>query len=487
MKKSILILSLVLAGCGGGGDGTSPISAPTIAPAVAVAPIDNTFPDMRNIFSKLCGNSTVVQTLEKVDLNNDGRPDIILGAWCDLNGQKLAGWPIGSLYNGPVPNSVIALLQKADGTFEIGNQQLFGSDIMALEGTWPSPAIGDFNNDGRPDLAFSTNKEDGRSPVTFSDGTNNFTSHIQILLSSPNNTYKLHTIGEPTVSARLHIIKDNLNQDVLVFNDVAYKYTNKWTTYSYNSIISKLTLFAHNSSNYIVSAIYNNTQLGIKLMKQINNVWTDLDQFLFPNMRLVETYDAKYGVNGYTKQNLITINDVDWLIPSITSGCVISNSNNEKTIALIFEGIKLSKKYTGQLLEFGYDLGPYIGQIMLINIQNEKMISITSPSDLSVDKYFAQICANVNNDNLQDIIITRWNDGVGAIPYIFINNNGTFAPVSLSKLPTSPEYYKGNSSFFADLDNDSKVDLIYYPLLGVKPDYTGEIRLKLHKNNGAWN
>jgi hypothetical protein len=326
MKKSILILSLVLAGCGGGGTGTP---VPTVNTAPAIVSTENIFPDMRNIFSKLCGNSTVIQTLEKVDLNNDGRPDIILGAWCDLNGQKLANWPVGSLYNGPVPNSVIALLQKSDGTFELGNQQLFGSDLLVLEGTWPSPAIGDFNNDGRPDLAFSTNKEDGRSPITFSDGTNNFTSHVQVILSSPNNTYKLHTIGDPTVSARLHVIKDNSNQDVLVFNDVAYKFTNKWISYSYNSIISKLTLFAHNSSNYIVSAINNNTQLGVELMKEINNVWTNLDTFLFPPIRQVDTYDAKYGQYGYTKQNLMTINDVDWLIPSINSGCVINNSNNE--------------------------------------------------------------------------------------------------------------------------------------------------------------
>lgn len=476
MKKLILMLSLVLAGCGGGGG--SPTTAPS-TPA-AVVSNDNIFPDMRGIFSKLCGNSTLVQTLQNVDLNNDGRTDIILGAWCGLPEQK-----VGSVYNGPVVNSVIALLQKSDGTFEIGNQQIFGTDILALEGSWPAPAIGDFNNDGRPDMAFSTNKEDGRAPVTYSDGTNNFTSHIQVLLSSPNNMYTLHTIGDPTVSARLHVMKDNTNQDILVFNDIAYKYTNKWISYPYTSIMDKLTMYAQNNINYIVSAIYSNPDLGFKLMKQINNVWTVIDSFLFPKMLLVDTYDAKYGTNGYTKQLLITINNTDWLIPSIGSGCVINNTATEKTIALTFEGIKLNKRYNGQLLEFGSDLGPYVGQIMLINIQNDKIVSVTTPSELSVDKYFALICANANNDNLQDIIITRW--GERETPYIFINNNGVFTKVLTNNLPVSPDYYYGNSSFFADINNDGKVDLIYYPLLGVKPDYTGEIRLMLHKNNGTWN
>ena len=476
-KLILLLLCSLLAACGGGA---------SVSPVTPIAPA-SVFPDMRNIFSKVCGNDTVIQTVHSVDLNNDGRPDLILDAWCDLNGQKLSNWPIGSTYNGPIPNTVIALLQKADGTFEIGNKQVFGTDILALEGDWGTPAIGDFNNDGRPDIAFSTSKEDGRAPVTFSDGTNNFSSHVQVLLSS-STIYSLHTLGEAGPSIRLNVVKDNQNRDLLVFGDNAYQYTNRWVSYSYSSITNGLALFSYNNSNYLVNQIYGNNQLGVNLLKQINNAWTSIDTFLLPNMRQVDTYAAQYGVNGYTKQYLITINDVDWLTPSIYSGCVISNSNNEKTIAVVFEGIKLNQRYTGQLLEFGDpNLGPYIGQLMLINIQNDRITTVTTPSNMSVDKYFGQICADVNNDKSQDIIITRWNDGVGVTPYIFMNHSGTFTPVSSNNIPVSPDYYRGNSSYVTDLYNDGNVVLIYYPLLGVKSTYTGEIKLQLYKNNGSWN
>ena len=473
MRKLTLIISLFITACGGGG-GSTP-SSPTVATEI--------FPDMRPIYSQMCGNSTLIQAVVPVDLNNDGKTDLLLDAWCDLTGLNLASFPVGSTYNGPIKNTAIALLQQNDGTFIIGNKQIFGYDTLAFEGSWSNPIIGDFNNDGKPDIAVSNSMEDGRTPVTYSNGTSNMDAHVQVLLSSPT-TYQLYSIGTAGASINLSVVKDSQNRDMLLFGDVAWVYNNGWNSITYNTPTVSLTQFISNNINFMAGEILDNSTLGISLYQQINNLWSQIDAYTFANTQYVTVYDPKYGANYNTQQLLTTINGVDWLIPSIEDGCMIRKGATN-TFAVMFQGLKMNTRYVGQQLNFSdSNLGTYISMVLLVDIMNGRITNV-SATNMQAIGYFSIQCIDMNNDSSTDIVINRWLDGGTLQPDVYMNKSTTFSQTQV--LTSNTNNYKGTTTVVTDLYKTNNPVVIYYPLLGLNPNYTGDVRLMLYKNNNNWN
>jgi FG-GAP-like repeat len=82
-----------------------------------------------------CGTHHAVTGNPAADFNGDGKPDIAAGT------SESFGFEYG-------PNGVAILLGKGDGTFQPPVNFLLGGDPnFAL--------VGDFNGDGKPDLAFT--------------------------------------------------------------------------------------------------------------------------------------------------------------------------------------------------------------------------------------------------------------------------------------------------------------------------------------------
>jgi hypothetical protein len=91
--------------------------------------------------------------VEAADLNGDGIPD--LAVTCLITGR----------FGIPTSAYLLILPGKGDGTFDAGNEYTFAGT------PWAVLAIGDFNQDGKPDIAVAT----GNTLTVFlNDGTANF-------------------------------------------------------------------------------------------------------------------------------------------------------------------------------------------------------------------------------------------------------------------------------------------------------------------------
>ena len=139
-------------------------------------------PDLRPKYDLLCGNNTSAQTLDLVDLNADGRKDILVGLWC--------GVPSGTETHAPTIGGLVAFTQNTDKTFVDSTMSLFGSELVAIEKPFEN-IVYDFNNDGYEDVFMTMSREDGRAnPWDLVDNIKN-----AVVMSNGDGSYSLLRTG----------------------------------------------------------------------------------------------------------------------------------------------------------------------------------------------------------------------------------------------------------------------------------------------------
>ena len=121
-------------------------------------------------------------TIETADLNADGKLEIIFHL-------QVQGGTWGGYYNGPSPNDILIMGQNKSGEFtNITNSIIQGS--TELTGWSRQVTNCDLNGDGKTDIMWSVNKEDGRN------GQSDNTAQTGILLSNRLGKYDVVDIGD---------------------------------------------------------------------------------------------------------------------------------------------------------------------------------------------------------------------------------------------------------------------------------------------------
>lgn len=489
MKKLLLLLSVVLSGCGGGaGNNTATPAASIQAVPQAIAlsqsaseqyfiEKQNAFPDLTVIYNSLCGNATQIQFITPVDLNSDGKTDILAVAFCDLNGQKLKNYPYGSEYHGPMPTSLITFIQKNDGMFELGNQILFGKDIVDVAG-FGKPSIGDFNNDGKPDVVIGSRLEDGRAFVTMPDGSSSWDSPVAVIMSTPTNKYTVEFLPKG-MNNSVPVFKDIDGRDIFQASNSVWRYDNgTWIKKQpFNNLTGDARFFSTNNSNYSITSIWGELGIGVSLLKQVGSDWITQHNFTMGDIKKVDVYAPDFGNNGYSTQYLLTINNTDWLMPSVSDMC-LANINGKQYVFAVLDGYKMRDRYNGSLITLPSNVSSYQSvsrddyaqQLYIALIENEKITHVAAPTFSTQLNNFLNEgnglkCTDMNNDRVVDVVFNRW--GTNPTPYIFLNNNNTLTKVDDTSIPkASIDYTGGVSSTMFDFNNDGKNDLIYYPSQG---------------------
>lgn len=496
MKKLIVTgFILAISGCGGGGSPSDPVStiATTTTSTVLAAPVverqyflekSELLPDLRPYFDQLCGNDTQVGDFLVVDLEGNGKNDFVISLWCGLN-QSL----YGTAYNGPVKNTLIIVKQKNDGTFYVANQEYFGKDIVPMSGAGGTGAIayGDFNNDGKVDVAFARHKEDGRSLVIYQDGTTNFSAYPQVLMSTKTG-YELQTIPYYLVNNTVQVFKNYNNIDEIVVGGNNFAYVNNtWIrkgdfTYFDNSS----TTFNKNGSNYLLSQIGDNENFGVMLSKQTSTGFKSISKFSLGAIGYANFYDPNFGNSGPIKQTLVNIKGEYWFWTAITNSCYAGSKGDTSTFFVIIEGVRLKNYIEGKTYVYGVDIinHDYVGRVMKVVTQGDSIVSMDWDSE--VITYNKNIeCVNVNMDNNIDYVVNRWLDNtnnplnVTTNPYVYLNNGLQNVKVSDSKFPTASGLYKGQTSYLIDINNDGKPDLVYLPGEFKDKNYSGPVRIQI--------
>lgn len=478
MKKLCVLSALTLTACGGGGDSPAPANNP-IASNSAPEPVyftevKNAIPSLLTYYNALpCGKKANVNFMPSIDMNGDSRKDLLFMLWCE-NSYSVKD-------NNPGINTVVSLIQNSDGTFRFGNQEIFGKDNISLHGVLgeiTDYGLGDFNNDGKQDIALSLTLEDGRAFVRYEDGTANWNSYPVVMLSQPDGTYKFEQLPHRGYVQQIIIIRED-NADKFLAGEYIYSYSNQiWNAVKRSSKNYKIDTSSVFFDNNMVSQVFDDEKLGIKLGVVTNVDFTQNDYYHISNLQKVKIYDSR--ILGEETFSLASIDGVDYVLPSLPTSCMIPAGNGEILYFVEFQGIQLTEKYTGQKLSWNepnttgnVTWANGRSKVLAYKVSRTKITKLdTTIFDGLYEYGYGLSCMDVNADNQKDVVLYRWGKQKAVI---WLNKNSTFSLVPGSKIPNSDRTWsRGHHSLITDLNGDNKAEFIYGPILGYNEDYVGQ-------------
>lgn len=482
MKKLCVLSALTLTACGGGGDSPAPQNSSTSAnptstvvrEPVYYTEVKNAIPSLATFYKSLpCGSKANVYMMPTIDANNDKRKDLLVMLWCENNSSVT--------HNGASTNVIISLLQNNDGTYRLGNQELFGKDSISLHGVLGEhndAAVGDFNNDGKQDIALSPTLEDGRYFVIYEGGGNNWDSYPIVLLSQPDGTYKFEQLPYKGTLNSVIVIREN-NTDKISISEYIWSYQNQqWKAERASDRNHKIDTTTAFFDNNLITQVFTDQNFGLEVGTVNSNNFSRKDYHQISTLQSVKVYDNT--VVGDQMFSLATIDGVEWLMPAIPTSCTIPIGNGEILYFVDFQGIKLSEKYTGQKLTWttpgkngNVTWENYYTKVLAYRVSSDKITRLdTKVFDTEYKTTYGLSCLDMNADNQKDVVLHRWGSNQEK-SIVWLNKNSIFTQVSENKIPNINSNYHGHHTFIADLDGDNKAEIIYSPGLGYKEGYAG--------------
>jgi len=482
MKKLLLLLSVIIAGCGGGSGGgvststTSPSSqGAIIAPDPAL--FSNTpilLPDLKAKYDALCGKNVSVQTAIPIDLNNDGKTDLVFTLWC-------SPLPAGSAYIGPPLNTLVAIIQTSPGIFEDKTKDIFGSDIVDLGGKNYGYVVTDLNNDGYDDLVMSCDREDTRIPAD--SAASNMKCQTVSFISDGKGHYNKVPFGNIMWGDDVKLIKDkNGNKQIILLpgdaSPEAWSYNGQWNRVSGFDWLQKNPVFIQSANSTSPTLIVNKYANGRKLeiWSSVNEVWGKLlDYFYLSSI----TISLPNNTQGTDTTSIFKIDNTDYVdYGGVYEGCALKRTKDGPTEVLYtFVGGLIEGGYTGQTLT-NTGSKPKVVKLMLLGVTTENLnISPVTLNTDSIDGSFYHMhCMDFNNDGLDDIIIRTT-----GTPLIYVSNGkGKFGKLNFNIIPKAPN---GSSHIYIDINGDGIKDLLYFPINGWQFSSYNKVQFLLYKGN----
>lgn len=445
-------------------------------------------------YKEICNKNTVTfpsfQFLIPIKLNNDNIQDFIAHYWCDIS-QEL--W--GTDQDQSTPDLIIAYLSDESGWYD-GSFEIFGEEYPKLGGASRNYALGDINNDGKVDIAFAMNQEDGRS---HSDWTTARTKPAAII--SANDKYKIINIGEPEWGHSVEMVDNEFGfKDVLFagFTGIGLQ-AFRWEIDKFNNV-TRLYPPSHYfdedgnmsetgsnawatemeaNGNLIVATdnLVDGSEKGFSIWeKDSQNLWIKKDSFFTKrafqiswiswqeDLSYVDVFeiDGRYIVD-YTPQTMCFLNNF---------------SEND-------EGIYTVALYSGGEYKYG-DIDPentynqddfnVLQFVKLYKYESKKITELEKKIIGVNEEIFANFisCNDINNDGFSELVrnvfsrehgySTPWLRG-GA-PEVFINNKlNELENYELTTGFSFPGHrYEQNSmqGFMDDINDDGITDIVVY-------------------------
>ena len=482
MKKLLLLLSVVLAGCGGGGEAvpTTPVMlTASVTPVELFATSPQLLPDLREKYDLLCGSEVMVQTAIPVDLNKDGKMDLVFTLWCRHN--------VSEAYTGPVPNTLVAFIQTSTGVFEDKTKEIFGSDIVDIGGTSMGYVVTELNNDGYDDLVMSCVREDGRTPSDVA--ASNIKCQTVSFISDSNGKYNKVLFGNILWGDEIKLIKDkNGNKQIVLLpadkSAEVWTFNGQWNSVSGFEWLQKNHVFIQPANSTSPTMIVNKFDNGHKLeiWNNLNDRWSKLlDYFYLSPTTILLTNSSMMTPTT----NIFKVDNNDYIdYGGLYQGCALKRTKDGPTEVLYsFIGKLIKGGYTGQQLTDTWS-PPVVKLISLgATTENLNINPITLNTDQLDANFYHMECGDINGDGVDDILIRTT-----GTPLVYVNNGqGKFGKLNSSIIPKVP---RGSAHIYVDIDGDGIKDLLYFPIDRWQFDwretntYT-KVQFQLYKGNRA--
>ena len=420
-------------------------------------------PDIGLYVGNICSETLKpwLNSVTTVDLNADGRTDLLVSLMCNVPG--------GTILVGPTPNRLVALTQLQDGSFKVDNLAAFGKEEMSLGGFGSFPVIGDFNRDGRPDFAYSVNREDGRLQNA---NLANQTWYPTILMSQPNGTYSLQEFGVQDYMSAVAIVENDVGGVDALFDGFnlnlmqVYRYVsgvfNRIMGYPSNTQVASILAYPRvqrdKGSEKIVT-----TGGSVETYLKANNVWSFASRYSIPSV------NSNVQIFSHTGNLVNTaLSEFDGM--KVTSysfdfSCLLKITPQSEPIVIAgFSGGLVPSAYIGGILDEG-SLTTF-NTLFAFDTNNG---SVNRLANIFSDKYFelghiAHLdCKDINGDGYDDLVVSKSaNDG--GRPMIYLNSkNGKLMRYDTASFPALPISEGESASVISDLDGDGISELILFP------------------------
>ena len=418
-------------------------------------PIENGIPDLSDVCNN-GGNCANVQSAV-LDINNDGRQDLLLHFFKDRDVLNVPD-------DTPVYNRLIALISNENNQLENKTLDIFGNEIVDLEGGVSGNfKVLDINSDGYDDVVYALHREDGRSLTDL----NTWKNFPVAVISNGDGTYQKQRFGQMEINGDVCLIKNVQNEIEVILG--SNENINNHYLYSGSSFNEKSSTFLNRNgvtmNSYLDPSldrssflIYSKSGTSGLSFYNLNTSVFKIKDIEFPPTTTV-SYTTWLG-NTFTEFPVVEINNYTLIGVTLNDLEFIRVNPNEPPLVLAH----LSSNYYNGTVSEGQtitsDQTPLMSKIFAFDVSDSEEEIELFPNHGIHEKNvnFIEVL-DVNNDGFDDVV--KYPYGYEGKPIVYLNNtSGSF--VELSNDNIFPSFIEGvDTSQFIDVNGDGILDIVF--------------------------
>lgn len=475
MKKlTLLLLPFFLTACGGGGGGGATVADTPVSFFTEVASA---------LQVNMPYEHTTATAPVAIDINHDGKDDFVMHMWS-------APLTFGLATTTQCVNQFKIFIKQADGTFQ-DQTSSYVDGSTDLGGCARKVRAVDINGDGKKDLIYAINQEDGRN----SSDVHVWDAQMAALVSV-GSKYVIQKFGDLSWYHSIGTMTDSVGNNLVTGNG----YTNGIAASAYQVIASgnvtqtamNVPPISPNSFEFLSDGTLGlESNLLIQASNQLNE-YTSAEGYVKRNgqwnrissLALAPTVGSVNSVPWNnapaSSEPVFQVNGKYLTYAGMSETCKIKLTPTSAPIVLFNIGGAVIPNYPTNTTLRQSDLQVY-STFVGATIQNGQLVQVPINITTQSTNSISFSCVDVNGDGYEDIVVAPINtDGVS---YVYLNdhNNG-FTYFDKSNFPTLTNLNPAEqmTSLLHDFDGDSIPDLLVFP---TEKNGAGAATIKYFKGN----